>query len=144
MLTVRDDIYIPAPPETVFSFLDAPERQPSFTPSLKESVLVERLPTGGARARYVYSLLGIDFKGHVEATDYDPPRRIVWALTGDLNGTIRWYVDAERTGTRFTYAATYQVPGPALLRPLLTPLVRRYNERELRRLLSALKAQVAE
>jgi len=142
MLTVRDDTYIAAPPEAVFAVLDDPERQSSFTPSLTESALIERLDNGGSRARYVFTIYGISFRGEVRATDYDPPSRIVWTMSGDLQGTIRWYFDPEGKGTRFTYAATYRVPGPSLLRPLATPIVRRYNEREVRALLDNLRAQI--
>ena len=143
MLTVRDSTYIDAPPETVFSFLDEPARQVSFTPSLTTSSLIERLPNGGARARYVFTVYGIDLEGEVRATDYDPPSRIVWTMTGDLSGTIRWYLDPERDGTRFTFAATYRVPGPSFLQPVITPVLRRYNEREVRSLLQQLRAQIS-
>ena len=142
MLTVRDRIHIDAPPEDVFAFLDIPERQPAFTPSLTESTLLERLDNGGSRVRYTFRLLGLDLTGTVRATDYVPPERIVWNMTGDLQGTIRWYLEPSDDGTVFTYAATYAVPGPAFLRPILAPLVRRLNQKELGDLLSAVKARV--
>lgn len=143
MLTVRDSTYIDASCEAVFAFLDEPARQVSFTPSLTSSSLIERLPNGGARARYVFRIYGIDLVGEVRATDYDPPSRIVWAMTGNLNGTIRWYLDPEGEGTRFTFAATYRVPGPSFLRPALTPLLRRYNDREVRSLLQQLRTRIS-
>lgn len=139
MVTVRDDVWIDAPRERVFAYVDEPSRQPEFTPSLTESVLVERLPNGGSRARYTFSLFGLPFSGEVRATDYTPPERIVFAMTGDLQGSIRWYLHPEDGGTRFTYAATYAIPGPNLLAPALRPVVRRYNEREVDRLLQNLK-----
>lgn len=142
VLTVRDHIHIDAPPEDVFAFLDTPERQPEVTPSLTASTLIERLDNGGSRVRYTFGLLGWDFTGEVRATDYAPPERIVWSLTGDLHGTLRWYLEPTNGGTTFTYAATYVVPGPAFLRPVLTPLVRRLNHRELRKLLAAVRARV--
>ncbi|PEN14346.1 bacterio-opsin activator [Longibacter salinarum] len=142
MLTVRDDIWIAASPEAVFDYVDVPERQPVFTPSLRRSELIERLPNDGARARYTFSLLGLSLSGEVRATDYEPPERIVFAMTGNLRGSIRWYLDAEDGGTRFTYAATYAVPGPVLLQPLLMPIIRGYNRSEIRTLLHNLKTQV--
>ncbi|MEF8941034.1 MAG: SRPBCC family protein, partial [Salinivenus sp.] len=137
---------IPAPVDAVFAFMDDPAHQPEITPSLTRSELVERLPNGGSRVRYTYRILGVSFDGEVRATDYAPNDRIVWAMTGDLRGTLRWYFSPldEDSGTRFTYAATYVLPGPGLARPLLGPLVRRYNEREVDRLLQALRARLAE
>ncbi|MFB6249044.1 MAG: SRPBCC family protein [Salinibacter sp.] len=146
MLTVREHADLSAPVAEVFAFMNEPARQPEITPSLTRSEPVERLPNGGARVRYTYRILGISFKGEVRATDYAPSERIVWAMTGDLRGTIRWYfssLDGDRR-TRFTYAATYALPGPALARPLLGPLVRRYNEREVGRLLRRLRARLVE
>jgi uncharacterized membrane protein len=142
MLTVREHIDISAPAERVFDYMDAPAHQATITPSLSESVLVERLPNGGSRARYTYRILGLSFSGEVRATDYVPHERIVWSMTGDLQGTIRWYIEPLDTGCRFTYAATYQVPGPRVLQSLIGPLVRRYNEREIHTLLQNLKQRV--
>jgi len=149
MLTVRADIDLAAPPEDVFAYMDEPAHQLVITPSLTRSELVERLPNGGARVRYTYRLFGLPFTGEVRATDYVPDERIVWALTGDLRGTIRWYfsplqADSSRRAdeTRFTYAATYVLPGPALVRPLAAPLLRRYNAREVDQLLQNLRTHL--
>lgn len=142
MLTVRESVYIDASPDDVFAFLDEPARQTSFTPHLTESTEIERLDNGGARARYRYDLYGWALRGEVRAADYVPSERIVWTMSGDLQGTIRWYIDPEDDGSRLTYAATYTVPGPAVLRPLLTPVVERFNQKELRRLLDNLRGQL--
>jgi uncharacterized protein YndB with AHSA1/START domain len=142
MISVRDSTWIDAPREAVFDALDRPDDQPRFTPSLEASTLIERLPNGGSRVAYTFRLMGLPLSGEVRATGYDRPERIVWALSGDLQGSIRWYLDPEREGTRFTYAATYALPGPAFLKPLAAPLVRRYNEREVARLLKTFKRMV--
>ncbi|MFB6271323.1 MAG: SRPBCC family protein [Salinibacter sp.] len=142
MLTVREHIDIAASVGRVFEFMDTPTHQAEITPSLTESTLVERLPNGGSRARYIYRILGLSFSGEVRATDYVPDERIVWSMEGDLQGTIRWYFKSTEDGCRITYAATYQLPGPRMLRPLVRPLVRRYNEREVRTLLRNLKRRL--
>jgi uncharacterized protein YndB with AHSA1/START domain len=142
MISVRDSTWIDAPREAVFDALDRPDDQPRFTPSLETSTLIERLPNGGSRVAYTFRLLGLPLSGEVRATDYDRPERIVWALSGDLQGSIRWYLDPERGGTRFTYAATYALPGPAFLEPVTAPIVRRYNDREVTRLLKTFKRLV--
>lgn len=142
MLTIREHVDIAAPVETVFTFMDTPANQAEITPSLSRSTLVERLPNGGSRAQYSYRILGLSFSGEVRATDYVPDQRIVWSMKGDLTGTIRWYFEPANSDCRFTYAATYQIPGPSLVHPLLRPLVRRYNEREVRALLQNLKDRI--
>jgi carbon monoxide dehydrogenase subunit G len=142
MLTVREHIHIPAPAEEVFAYMDTPAHQAQITPSLQTSTLIERLPSGGSRARYTYQIFGLSFSGEVRATDYAPTERIVWNMTGDLQGTLRWYFEPTDAGCRLTYAATYQLPGPRLLRPFTRPFVRRYNTREVRALLQNLWEQL--
>ena len=142
MLTVREHIDIAAPVDRVFAFMDRPTHQADITPSLSDSTLLERLPNGGSRARYVYQILGLSFSGEVRATDYAPDERIVWSMEGDLQGTIRWYFEPSDAGCRITYAATYQSPGPRLLRPLIRPLIRRYNKQEVSTLLHNLKKRL--
>ena len=143
MVNVREHIDLAAPVDRVFDYMDTPAHQATITPSLSESVLLERMPNGGSRARYTYRTLGLSFSGEVRATDYVPDERIVWSMTGDLHGTIRWYFAAPLDeGCRFTYAATYRIPGPSLIHPLARPLIRRYNEREVRALLRNLRARI--
>jgi uncharacterized membrane protein len=143
MLTVREHVDIDAPVQAVFDYMDAPAHQSDITPSLTYSHLLERLPNGGSRARYTYKIFGLPFSGEVRATDYVPNERIVWSMEGDLKGTIRWYFQPLADGrSRFTYAATYAIPGPSVFRPLLKSLVRRYNEREVGTLLQRLKTRL--
>ncbi|MFB6098660.1 MAG: SRPBCC family protein, partial [Salinibacter sp.] len=142
MVTVRNHIDIAAPVDRVFAFMDTPALQAEITPSLSECPLIERLPNGGSRVRYAYHILGFSFSGEVCATDYVPDERIVWSMEGDLQGTIRWYFEPTDSGCRFTYAATYRIPGPSVLRPLARPFVRRYNEREVEGLLQNLQARL--
>lgn len=141
MLTVRKHVDIAAPVDAVFSYLAEPSHQVDVIPSLTRSTLVEYLPNGGALVSYTYRIGVFSFSGTARATDYVPNERIVWTIEGDLTGTLRWYFASlqHENGTRFTYAATYTLAGPSLLRPLVNPLVRRYNEREVRTLLQHLK-----
>ena len=142
MLTVHEYIDIAAPVNRVFAFMDTPTHQAEITPSLSQSTLIERLPSGGSRARYTYRIWGLSLSGEVHATDYVPNERIVWSMRGELRGTVRWYFEPSEPGSRVTYAATYRVPGPRLLRSLARPLVRRYNEREVHALLQNLKQRL--
>ncbi|WP_336330544.1 SRPBCC family protein [Haloarcula sp. CGMCC 1.2071] len=129
-----DDRWLDAPVETVFAFMDEPSNQAAVTPSLTRAERIERLPNSGNRAAYEYKMFGITFTGEVRASTYKPPERIVYEMSGDLTGRIAWRFEPERSGTRLTYAAEYEVPGP-LPEFLLAPLIRWYNRREVRRLL---------
>ncbi|RLM33787.1 MULTISPECIES: SRPBCC family protein [unclassified Haloarcula] len=129
-----DDRWLNAPVETVFAFMDEPSNQAAVTPSLTRAERIERLPNAGNRAAYEYTMFGLTFTGEVQASTYEPPARIVYEMHGDLTGRIAWRFEPEDGGTRLTYAADYEVPGP-LPEALLAPLIRWYNRREVRRLL---------
>jgi carbon monoxide dehydrogenase subunit G len=137
--TVERSIHVEAPVEEVFSFMDDPENQTAVTPSLGSVEAVEALENGGKRVRYTYSMVAVPLDGTVEAVEYDPPNRIVWQLSGAIEGEIRQTYEAANGGTRATYAAEYRVPVPVVDR-VAAPLIRRYNEREVRRTLENLKA----
>lgn len=129
---------IPAPVDAVFGFMNQPSNQAAITPSLVESEEVGRMPNGGARARYAYKMAGMTFKGEVAAREFVPNERIVFDMTGDIEGTIRWHFKDEGGSTVVEYAADYTIPGSFLAR-LAEPLAVRYNERELQNSLSNLR-----
>ncbi len=140
MAEVEDDIYVEAPPEAVFEFMDDPENQVAVTPSLSSVESVDELPKG-RRVEYVYSMAGASMNGTVETVEYDPPNLMLWTLDGSIEGQIRQAFEPEDGGTRATYGAEYTVPVPAL-RGLAEPVVERYNRREVTTTLENLKDAV--
>jgi carbon monoxide dehydrogenase subunit G len=141
MIRVEDDIYVAVDPETAFDYMDVPEHQAEISPSLSAVETVEELPTGGKRATYTYRMAGVALDGEVKATAYDPPRRIVFEMTGGIEGTIEWTFSPEDGGVRVGYAAEYDLPVPVLSR-LAAPFIRMYNERELTTTLRNLKTRL--
>lgn len=141
MSRVADDIHVDVPPEAAFEYMDVPEHQAEISPSLSTVETVEALPGGGKRAAYTYRMAGVPLEGEVTAVAYDPPRRIVFEMTGALEGTIEWTFAPEDEGVRVSYTAEYDLPIPLLDR-LAEPFVRAYNERELETTLRNLKARL--
>jgi carbon monoxide dehydrogenase subunit G len=141
MPRVEDDVYVDVDPETAFEYMDVPEHQAEISPSLSAVETIEQLPTGGNRAAYTYRMAGIPLDGEVTATAYDPPERIVFEMTGGIEGTVEWTFTPEGAGVRVGYAAEYELPIPVLDR-LAAPFVRKYNERELTTTLENLKTRL--
>ena len=141
MPRVEDDIYVDVDPETAFEYMDVPEHQAEISPSLSTVEAVETLPTGGKRATYTYRMGGVLLDGEVKAVAYDPPERIVFEMTGGIDGTIEWTFSPEGDGVRVGYAAEYELPIPVLDR-LAAPFIRKYNERELATTLRNLKTRL--
>lgn len=138
-VTQRTRIGVPV--QTVFAYMDQPENQPEITPSLTRSKPVAELPNGGKRVEYTYTMAGVGLSGYIEATEYEPERRIRWKMTGDLTGDIEWTFEADGDETVVTYTADYDVPIP-VLDAVVEPFVKRYNERELRTTLENLRTRL--
>lgn len=141
MIETSHDVHVDVPVGDVFAYMDRPANQPEITPSLKRSEVLETREDGSKRVAYGYGLGGITMDGELDAVEYVPEERVVWEMTGDLSGEITWTFEPEDGGTRFTYAARYDVPGGVLER-LAAPFVRRYNDREVRTTLENLKTRL--
>jgi carbon monoxide dehydrogenase subunit G len=141
MVDVSDSVRVAATPQVVFEYLDDPHNHVEITPSLVDVADVEPLDNGGKRAEFVYSIAGVNLRGDLVQTVYDPDERMAFDLRGQLPGTIDVRLEPEAGGTRVTYTGTYEIPGRVLSR-VAEPFVRRYNERELRTLLENLKTRL--
>lgn len=141
MIEVTRAVRIDAPVSEVFGYMDQPENQPEFTPSLTHSETLEELPNGGKRVAYTYTMAGIDLEGEIKAVAYEPRRYVEWEMTGDLSGEIEWEFEPDGEATTVTYTGRYEIPVP-VARAVVEPFVKRYNERELRTTLENLRTRI--
>lgn len=121
---------IPAGVDAVFSFMDDPHNHAAVTPGLEAVRDIERLENGGKRLAYTYRMGPVGVDGEIREVVHEPNRRMRFVLRGRLTGTIDLTFEPTADGTRFTYAATYQLPG-RVLAALSAPVVRRINARQL-------------
>jgi carbon monoxide dehydrogenase subunit G len=134
---------IDRPPEAVFEYMDVPENQGRISPRLSGVETVGTLDNGGKRATYTYRLFGLSFEGEVRGVVHEPPERIVFELSGDIDGRIEWEFEPVDAGTRLTYTATYDLGLPWPVRLLLAPVTDRFNRRELEATLRNLDDRLA-
>ena len=134
---------IDRPPEAVFEYMDVPENQGRISPRLSGVETVGTLDNGGKRATYTYRLFGLSFEGEVRGVVHEPPERIVFELSGDIDGRIEWEFEPVDGGTRLTYTATYDLGLPWPVRLLLAPVTDRFNRRELEATLRNLDDRMA-
>ncbi|WP_233127254.1 SRPBCC family protein, partial [Halorubrum sp. SD612] len=135
-----DAVVVAADPEAVFAFLDDPANHAAITPGLTDVRDVEPLDNGGKRLSYTYRMAGIGIDGEIVQTVHDPPNRHAFELRGRLAGTIDLRLEPVAGGTELTYAATYGLPENALTR-VGAPVIRRFNERQLRAALESVAAE---
>ena len=142
-LAASDDMGGAAGDETVVAFLDDPANHAAITPGLTDVRDVEPLANGGKRLAYTYRMAGVGIDGEIVQTVHEPPERHVFELRGRLTGTIDLRLEPVDGGTELTYAATYGLPENALTRAG-SPVIRRFNERQLRAALENVAAEFDE
>ena len=136
-------IVVPRPRQAVFEFMDVPENQARISPRLSAVETVGTLDNGGKRATYTYRLGPLRFHGEVRGIEHDPPERITFEMTGDIEGEIQWAFTPTESGTRVTYTATYDLGLPTGVGWLLSPLLDWVNEREIERTLENLRTSLS-
>lgn len=141
MVTVTESIHLDATATRVFDYLDDPQGHVEITPSLVGVEDIEPLPDGGKRLDFTYSIAGVTLGGELVQTVHDPPHRMTFEMSGQLNGEIDVQIAADGDGTLITYTGDYEIPGKVLAR-VAEPFVRRYNEREVSTLLANLKTRL--
>lgn len=138
MAAVSESIYIDRPVEDVYAYLDDPHNHSLITPSITDIRNVQPLDNGGKRLEHTYEMAGIGIDGELVEQVHEENERMVFEMRGRLTGEIEFVFEKHDGGTELTYSAEYDIPGRVLSKAA-TPLVERYNERELRTTLENLK-----
>jgi len=141
MISVSEDLRIEAPVEDVYEYMDDPHNHAEVTPSISDVRNVEPLDNGGKRLEHTYTMAGIGVDGALEEVEHVENELMRFEMTGELEGRITLRFEEDDGGTRFTYAAEYDVP-TKVLEKLVEPFIRRYNERELRTTLENVKTRL--
>ncbi len=142
MMRARDAVHVDADVESVFEFLDDPHNHAAVTPRLNDVRDIERLSNGGKRLSYTYQMAGLGIDGELVQTVHEPNERMVFELRGRLEGTIDLSFEPAEDGTTLTYTAEYDLPENALT-SVGEPVIRRFNERQLRATLDNVAAHFA-
>ncbi len=111
---------------------------PEFWPSLVEVTDVQLLPNGGYKARYVYKMAGMHFKGTAACTEIVPNESFVIVSKGGIGSVQTWTFRSKANQTRVTLTIDYKIPIP-LLGKLASLLVEKMNEHELTSMLANLR-----
>ena len=141
MARLEKSIYIKAPVEKVFGYIDGATNLPEIWPSLIEVKDVQRLPNGGHSDRFVYKMAGIRLEGTSEDIEYIANQRIVTKTKGGAESTQTWLFEPEAGGTKVTFKVEYSVPIPVLGK-LAEAVIVKMNQHEGDLLLANLKARM--
>ncbi len=138
MVTIGEAVIINAPVGKIFDYISTPNNLPEFWPSLVEVTDIKSLPKGGYKARYVYKMAGMHFRGTGEYTEIVPNKSLVIMTQGGINSVLTWTFRSQGNITRVGLTVNYEIPIP-LLGKLAEVVVKKMNERELTFMLANLR-----
>ena len=142
MAIIGEAVTINAPVEKIFNYISTPNNLPEFWPSLVEVTDIESLPNGGYKARYVYKMAGVSFKGTGEYTEIVPNQSLVIVTKGGIKSILTWTLRSQANRTRVTLTINYKIPVP-LLSKLAEAVVEKMNKQELTSMLTNLRTMFA-
>ena len=141
MTKIERTITIDAPVEKVFSYVDDPTHLSEYWPRVTEVKDIQRLPNGGKRFRFVYSMAGVRFEGYSTYIEYVVNQRVVVETQGGIQSISTWSYQPTAGGTKLTVEYEYTIP-ISLLRKLAEAFILKINEHEADLLDANLKARM--
>lgn len=96
----EDSTYIDRPITEVFEFLANPSiKQEKLTPLEDQVIKQNELRGLGAVSRATVEFAARQLEYLTRCTEYEPPHRLTRQFEGDLEGSERWQLTTENTGT---------------------------------------------
>lgn len=143
MQRVTRSITIHAPARRIFDFISEPNNLPNLWPSLWVVEDIHRLPGGGKQFRWMQKFADVRFEGHSDDIEYKVNRHITRRISGGLQATVLWDLEAEGDKTNVTLAIEYVIP-PLLLHGgrTVASISERY-EQEVDKMLANLREKTA-
>jgi carbon monoxide dehydrogenase subunit G len=139
MATLSKSIFIQAPVEKVFAFMDNPTNMLQIWPSMVDVRNVKDPGDGRKTYDWTYKMAGMKFDGSSEDTEMVRNERVVTMSKGGIDSKFTWEFVPENGGTRVDVKVDYKVPVPVLGK-LAEGVIIKQNEREMETLLANLKS----
>ena len=141
MAKMEKSVFVRAPVEVVFGYMDQPTTLLDIWPSLMEAWDVERLPKGGKQWRWAYKMAGLRYEGASEDLEWVENQRVVSKTVGGIESTFIWTYEPEADGTRVSVEVEYVIPIPVLGK-IAEAVVVKLNENDIDALLSNLQERM--
>jgi uncharacterized membrane protein len=140
MPSVTKEVFIEAPIEEIFNFVNKPGNLPQIWPSLVEIKDEKLLANGGYSFSWKYQMFGIPLSGKGQCVDLVLKAWLVSKTTGSVESTHTWTFRVKENKTRVTLTVYYQLPSQFLNRIADNVLVHK-NEKEAEMILENLRRE---
>jgi uncharacterized membrane protein len=134
-------IYINAPVEKVFAYMEDASNLPEIWPSMVEVNNIQAEQKGFATYDWTYKMAGVQIRGASKTLEYVPNKRIVVINEKGIESKFTWDYSPESNGTKLSVEVEYAIPG-SVLGKLAKSFIVKQNEREANTLLDNLKMRM--
>ena len=141
MEIMTKSIFIDAPVEKVFAYMEDASNLPEIWPSMVEvkNIVVDQ--NGLANYDWIYKMAGVHIQGASKTLENVPNKRIVVKNEKGVESTFTWDYHPESNGTKLSVEVEYAIPG-SVLGKLAKSFILKQNEREADTLLENLKLRM--
>ena len=141
MIKMNKSIFINAPVEKVFAYVEDPSNLPEVWPSMVEVKNIISDADGKKNYDWTYKMAGLSINGHSETLEYEANKRIVVYNPKGIESKFTWDYMPEGDGTRINVEVEYNIPVPVLGK-LAESIIVKQNEKEADTLLANIKAKL--
>jgi len=138
---MHKSIFINAPVEKVFAYVEDPSNLPEVWPSMVEVKNIISDADGKKNYDWTYKMAGLSINGHSETLEYEANKRIVVYNPKGIESKFTWDYISEGDGTRINVEVEYNIPLPVLGK-LAESIIVKQNEKEADTLLANVKAKM--
>jgi uncharacterized membrane protein len=141
MNKMNKTIFINAPVEKVFAYVEDPSNLPEVWPSMVEVKNITSDADGKKKYDWTYKMAGVNIKGYSETLEYEANKRIVVYNPKGIESKFTWDYIPEGDGTRINVEVEYNIPLPVLGK-LAESIIVKQNEKEAETLLANVKSKM--
>ena len=140
MATITKSVFIAAPVEKVFAYMDDPMNTVGMMVGMADVRNVKD-KNGSKSFDWTYKMGGMKFDGSSETIERIPNKHLTVVGKGGIDSKFLWDFVPENGGTRATVQIDYKVPVPVLGK-LAEGVITRQNDKDTDTMMANLKAKV--
>ncbi|WP_247042138.1 SRPBCC family protein [Arthrobacter rhizosphaerae] len=146
MPVIEESVVLHREPDIVFDYIANPTNLPVWDSSVVDAEQIsDGPPRLGTRARGTSKIMGRRFHWTTEATEFDPPHRVVnTAVEGPMKFAVALILEPVDGGTKLTYHVDAESGLGGVFGKLADPLIERAQGRTIRANLESLAELLAD
>lgn len=148
MCKIEKSIYVEASAEEIIAVALDPDRISEWYAGVEQFECDQRFPEVGGEGKLVIRSTGVSLPVDIMSIELDRGKSFVYRMDGMVQGTVRWWLTPEKTGTRLTVTQIYDfvgriIPSDVSYKPVIEQDLAEDLEMSLTKLASIVEVEAA-